>query len=622
MYKRTLLKNHHREIQLISRRTGLALLIIGLLLLFLISRLVYLQIIKNELYTTLSTQNAIDLIPDEPTRGLIFDRKGTLIAENIPVFSLDIIPNQVANLSKTLNDLKKIIVLNDSDLQQFYKQLKQHRRFEEIPLKLRLNEKEVAQFSEHQYRFPGVIVKGRLMRHYPYGESFAHVLGYVGRINAKELSEIDVINYSASHYIGKLGIEKYYEDELHGKVGYEEVETDASGQSIRSLKKTKGKPGSNLYLTIDTDLQLAAEKALLGHRGTIVAIEPNTGQVLAIVSQPSFDPNSFVVGISQHDYQELQLSEGKPLFDRALRGLYPLGSTIKPYIALQALQSGMTTPDFAISDNGLFTLPNSQHVFHDMKKQGHGRVNLAKAIAASCNIYFYQLALKMGIQQIDDVLTEFGFGQVTGIDLDGELPGTVSSPAWKKKTRGTRWYLGDTIISAIGQGDMQATPLQLAQAVATLSTRGKRVLPYLLLREEQPNQPTVIHDPIELDPIKLDDDLYWDTVIKAMQDVVTSPLGTAYRYFRDSRGYALAAKSGTAAVVKRRIPNEEDKQENMPLKLRDHHIFVVFAPIENPQIALALITENSNNAINAARIILDYFFGSQKNANRYAENKT
>jgi penicillin-binding protein 2 len=622
MQKRISIKNHNHEIQLVARRCMLALLMISILIGLLVSRLVYLQIYKNTLYTTLSTNNAIDLVPVEPTRGLIYDRRGVLLAENVPVFSLDIIPLQVSNMRRTLGELKKIITISDNDVNQFNKQLKQYRRFDEIPLKLRLTEEEVARFTENQYRFPGVLVKARLMRHYPYFESFAHVLGYVGRINAKELDEIDQVNYSASHYIGKLGIEKYYEEELHGKVGYEEVENDASGKPIRVIKKINGVPGKNIYLTLDSGLQIAAEKALLGNRGAIVAIQPSTGQILAMVSEPSYDPNRFVLGISRADYLNLQKSIDKPLYDRALRGLYPLASTIKPYIALEGLQSSATTPEYTISDPGWFKLPNSSHIFHDWERHGHGKVNLARAITSSCDIYFYELAMKMGIQRIDDILYQFGYGSKTGVDLDGELPGIVASPEWKRKNKGMRWYPGDTIISTIGQGDMQATPLQLAAAVSAMATRGRRVMPYLLLGEQLPGQAFVPQQSVPLAPVKLNDENYWDIVIKAMQDVVDSPQGTAYHLFGRKYGYTIAAKTGTAALSKRRNPNEEDKQENLPERLRDHHLFVAFAPVEAPQLALAIVTENSNNAIEAARIIFDYYLGKQQHADRPVESKT
>ncbi len=613
MQKRIPIKNHREEIQLTAQRSILGLIFICLLIFLLILRLAYLQIYKHDMYSTQSTKNWLDLVPVEPTRGLIYDRNGILLAENIPVFSLDVIPYQVQDLSKSINALKKIVALSDSDIHQFHRQLKQHRRFDEIPLKLRLTEDEVARFTENQYHFPGIIIKARLMRHYPFKEYFSHVLGYVGRISTKELDEIDAINYSASNYIGKSGIEKYYEEELHGNVGYEEAENDASGKPIRILKEIKSHPGKNIYLTLDSHLQYVAEKALAGHRGAIVILQPQTGQVLAMVSQPNYDPNLFVLGINRKDYQALNESKERPLFNRALRGLYPFASTIKPYFALQALDTQVITPNFSIFDPGWFQLPNYSRFFHDSSRHGHGTVNLNKAILASCDIYFYTLANKMGIHSMDDILTRFGFGSVTGIDLDDELSGVVASPEWKRKTKGTSWYEGDTIISGIGQGYMQTTPLQLATAVAALANRGQRFIPSLLLGEQIPGRNYQPQTPVPLPPIVLQDKKNWEIVIDAMQDVVNSPQGTA-RSYGHGHTYTIAAKTGTGQVASRRNPDEQDKQEALPEKLRDHHLFIAFAPVDNPKIALAIVTENSYATIDAARMIFDYYLTCTQDA--------
>ncbi|HEX4045235.1 MAG TPA: penicillin-binding protein 2 [Gammaproteobacteria bacterium] len=606
--KRIPIKNLHQEIQLIGKRTMLALLLIIVLIICLITRLVYLQIDKHDMYETLSTKNWLDLVPIEPTRGLIYDRKGVLLAENIPVFSLDIIPMQVPDMRKTLAELGSLVVLSPNDIQQFKKQLKQHRRFDEIPLKLRLSEEEVARLAENQYRFPGVVIRARLMRHYPFGASFSHVLGYVGRINTQELQEIDQINYSASHYIGKLGIEKYYEEELHGTVGYEQVENDAKGKPIRVLKEIKGTPGKNIYLTLDSQLQFVAEQAIAGHRGAIVIVQPATGQVLAMVSEPSYDPNLFVVGISQKDYQALQQSPDRPLFNRALRGLYPPASTLKPFIALAALHLGIITPEETIYDPGWFQLSNSTQRFRDWRRGGHGTVNVTRAIISSCDTYFFELAVKMGIRQIDTVLTQFGFGAPTGIDLEDELPGVVPSPEWKKRVKGVSWYNGDTINSVIGQGYTQVTPLQLAAATVTIANRGKRLVPYLLLSEQMPGGKPVLQAPIPLDPLPYQQQSYWDLVIRAMQGVV-SPQGTGSRY-GNTQTYTLAAKTGTAQVVARPKVDEEDNQDALPERFRDHHWFIAYAPVDKPQIAIAVISENSNIAIDITRTILNYYLGS------------
>lgn len=609
MQKRIPIKNHQREIQLISHRAMLGLIVMCMLMTIILIRLAFLQINKHDMYTTLATKNWLDLVPIEPTRGLIYDRNKVLLAENIPVFSLDIIPMQVTNLKKTLITLGSLVELSENDISQFKRQLKQHRRFDEIPLKLRLSDEEVARISENQFRLPGVTIRARLMRHYPFGESFSHVLGYVGRINTQELNEIDPINYSASHYIGKLGIEKYYEDELHGTVGYEEVENDASGRAIRVLKEIKGKPGKNIYLTLDSSLQFTIEKALGEHKGAVVAIQPNTGQILALVSKPTYDPNNFVIGISQQDFRALQQSDSRPLFNRALRGLYPLASTIKPYLALKGLDANVINATDTTYDPGYFQIRNNSHRFHDWFRRGHGNVNVSKAIASSCDTFFYSLGLKMGIRNIDAILTQFGFGQVTGVDLEEELPGIVATPEWKLRAKGVRWYEGDTVNSSIGQGSMLATPLQLANAVATLANRGQRYIPYLLLGEQEVDQPYTAQQPIPLEAVTIQDSNNWETIIKAMEDVIKTPQGTAYTNFGRNYKYTVAAKTGTAQIVALKLGrhNEVADQSSIPEKLRDHGLLIAFAPVEQPKLAIAIVTENSHATVEIARTIFDYY---------------
>lgn len=607
MYKRIPIKNHVEEIQLVTNRVIFALVIMCILIMLLIARLAYLQLNKHDLYTTLSKKNWLDLVPIEPTRGLIFDRNGIMLAENVPVFSLDVLPDKIDNMPQTLSDVAKIVSLTDTEIAQFQKQLKQHRRFDEIPLKLRLTEEEVAKFSEQQYRFRGVAVKARLMRHYPLGASFVHVLGYVGRINTQELNEIDPTNYSASNYIGKLGIEKYYEDELHGSVGYEQVENDARGEPVRTLNQIKPTPGENLYLTIDSKLQLAAEQALAGHRGAVVVIQPTSGQVLALVSEPTYDPNVFVAGVSSADYKTLQQSPDRPLYNRALRGLYPLASTIKPYMALQGLNTGVTNTRYTINDRGWFQLKNSARIFHDWKRHGHGSVNITKAIASSCDTYFFDLANKMGIQRIDDILDQFGFGQLTGIDLSEELPGNVASPAWKKRVKGVAWYPGDTLNSGIGQGSMLATPLQLASAVATLANRGQRYTPSLLLSEQEPGKAIIKMTPNPLEKIILTDPSYWGVIITGMQNVVNTPEGTGGKFGKNTP-YSVAIKTGTAQVTKKRNYNvDHEDQSDIPEAHRDHSLLIAFAPADQPKIAVAVVMENNSYAAVVARKVIDYY---------------
>ncbi len=615
MQKRIAIKNHLEEIRLISQRSIAALVIMAILVCMLIFRLGYLQLSKHDLYTTLSQKNWLDLVPLEPTRGLIYDRHGILLADNVPVFSLDVTPYKVENIPKMLAEVSRIVALSDTEIAQFQKQLKQHRRFDEIPLKLRLTETEVAKFYESQYHFPGVVIRARLLRHYPYGKSFSHVIGYIGRINPEELNDIDVSNYSASNYIGKQGVEKFYEDELHGTVGYEQAENDASGEPVRILNQIKPTPGRNLYLTLDSKLQLAAEQALDGHRGAIVAIEPTSGQVLALVSEPGFDPNIFIDGISSTDYHDLQLSPDRPLYNRALRGLYPFASTIKPFIAIGGLEFSVTNTDFTLYDPGWFKLRNSEHVFHDWRHHGHGVVNLNRAITSSCDTYFWDLGVKLGIQRIDNILTQFGFGEPTGIDMDDELGGNVASPAWKRKVKGAPWYEGDTIAAVIGQGFMQTTPLQLAAGVAAIANRGIRYTPYLMLGSQEPNKAYVVQSPALTDKVNIHSPDTWQAVIDGMRNVVESPVGTGFRLRHAP--YSVAAKTGTAQVYSRKqAANEADELNEalIPERLRNHSLLIAFAPVENPKIAVAVIVENSHAAAGVARQVLDSYLAPNTKA--------
>jgi penicillin-binding protein 2 len=617
MPRRIAIKNHIQEIQLTTERCYAALFLMIILVVLLIVRLGFLQLAKHDMYTTLSQKNWLDLVPMEPTRGLIYDRNGVLLAENIPVFSLDIIPDKVVNLPQTLAQIAKIIPLSDTEIAQFHKERKQRRRFDEIPLKLRLSETEVAKFSENQYRFPGVLIKARLMRNYPLGGTMSHILGYVGRINLDELDNIDPANYSASNYIGKLGIEKYYEKVLHGTVGYEQAENDASGEPLRVLKRINPIPGKNLYLTIDSNLQMVAEQALTGLRGAIVAIQPSTGQVLALVSEPTYDPNLFVAGISNADFQALQQSKDRPLYNRALRGQYPFGSTIKPFMAIEALDSGITTPKETIFDPGRYQIPGTEHILHDDVHRGHGTVNISRAITVSCDTYFWNLGHKMGIKRIDDILNRFGFGQLAGIDVGEELPGNVASPQWKKRAKGLGWYEGDTMNSVIGQGFMQTTPLQLATGVSAIANRGIRITPHLLLSEQLPGKNAILYQPKPIPPVILNDPNIYEIVINAMEGVITSPEGTGRLHFGRNVLYTAAGKTGTAqnfSIKHRNSRDEAEAQENLPEQLRDNSLFIVFAPVEKPQIAIAVMVENSSMAGTVARKILDYYLLGTKNS--------
>lgn len=612
MSRRLAFNDPHLEKRRFMGRLWVAIGAIVLLTLLLVTRLFYLQVVQQGLYTTLSQQNQLSLIPIAPNRGLIYDRNGVLLAENVPVFSLDIIPDHTKHLDKTLVGLQKIIVISPEDLQEFRLQLKRHRPFEPIPLKYGLTEKEVARFSVNQYRFPGVVVNARLLRHYPLGEAMANVVGYVGRINQQDLRQIDVDNYSASNYIGKVGTEKEYEKLLHGTTGYQQVEIDASGRTVRTLKKIAPTAGENIFLTIDSGLQIAAEKALGKERGSVVAIDPNNGEVLALVSHPSYDPNLFVKGISANAFHALQTSPDKPLFNRAIRGQFPLASTIKPFIALGGLSAGVIKPDTTIYDPGLFRYAN--HTYKDWiykyNHSGHGEVDVSKAIIVSCDTFFYRLSLEMGVTQIDDILSQFGFGKATGLDMGGERAGLLPTPAWKRRVEGLPWYTGDTIISGIGQGSMLATPLQLANGIAIIAEHGVRYQPHLLLKMVNTDKSIEKPDPIEAPPVTLENPDDWNVVIKAMEGVVRSinPWGTARLRFGPNPPYSVAAKTGTAQLIRAR--GEAARDERMiPKRLRDHSLFIAFAPIHHPKIAIGVVVENSESAPTVARKILDYYLG-------------
>jgi len=603
MSKRITLHDHIRETELFFRRSRVLVVLVFILSVFMITRLWYLQIFEHDRYTTLSEQNQLNVIPIEPNRGLIYDRNGVLLAENVPVFSLEITPDRVKNLKTVIDQLQKIIQIDEDDLKHFYKEKHQRRSFDPVTLKLKLTDEEVAKFSVNQFKFPGIAVKARLLRRYPLGPAFAHVVGYVGRINEEELKILDPSNYAASNFVGKIGIEKSYEKLLHGKVGTEQVETDASGREVRILRRTAPTPGKDIYLTIDSGLEIAAERALEGHRGSVVAIDPRNGEVLALVSAPSYDPNLFVKGISSKAFNALNKSLGRPLYNRAIRGQYPFASTIKPFLAVQGLDTGVLTRATRIRDPGWFKLPFSSHEYKDWRKGGHGTVDTRRAIVISCDTFFYTLAYRMGINRIDNILTRFGFGIKTGIEMAEELPGLVPSPAWKLRRKAQPWYPGDTVISGIGQGYMLTTPLQLAAGMAALSKHGHRWQPHLLLRSIDTNRQTQYYKPRERYPVQLKKDWVWHYVNKAMREVIT--VGTGYRFGRDAP-YTVAAKTGTAQVFSSKF-HAPFKKKDLPEHLRDHTLFIAYAPIDNPKIAVAVVAEHSSRASNIAREVMDYY---------------
>ncbi|MGX6642910.1 penicillin-binding protein 2 [Legionella pneumophila] len=608
MYRNQSFKNYRAESQHQRFRLNLLIAILIILSLILILRLAFLQISEFKRYQTLSLKNQMSVIPIAPPRGVILDRNGVLLAENIPVYVLEITPERVKDMKQTLTKLRELIPsITDEDIDSFNKTRLQNRSFVPIPIKLKLSQEEVATFASNQYHFPGVSIKARLMRHYPLGEITAHALGYVGRINIQELKQVDSTNYRATNFIGKAGIEKYYEDILHGKVGYQMVETDVSGRTLRIINKVNPHSGAKLYLSIDARLQEAAYNALKDKRGAVVVINSRNGEVLAMVSSPSFDPNIFVSGVSKADYKVLSNALQRPLFNRAVRGVYPPASTIKPFVGLAGLDKGFISTTTEIYDPGKYKLPTSSHVYRDWKKTGHGVINFKRAITVSCDTFFYQLGNKMGISNIEDMLVKFGLGQLTHVDLHEEANGVIPSARWKRQTKGVSWYPGDTLISAIGQGFMLATPLQMANATASLSQHGQRFRPHLLIKTVNSDTNEMEeYKPFEEYPVSLRDEANWDVVIDAMHSVLTSNEGTGYRFGRNPP-YPVAGKTGTAQVYSGR-QYEKAKYEDIPEHLRDNSLFIAFTPVEKPEIAIAVVVENDTIASTVARKVLDTYY--------------
>lgn len=601
-------KNYRAESQHQRFRLNLLVAMLIILSLILVLRLAFLQISEFKRYQTLSLKNQMSIIPIAPPRGVILDRNGVLLAENIPVYVLEIIPEHVKNIDNTLVQLQKLLPsLSNEELRLFKRAKKQNRSFVPIPIKLKLTQEEVATFAINQYHFPGVSIKARLMRHYPLGEITAHVLGYVGRINIAELKSVNSTNYRATNFIGKSGIEKYYEDTLHGTVGYQTVETDVSGRTLRVMDKQNPHSGAKLYLSIDARLQEAAYLALKDKRGAVVVIDTNNGEILTMVSSPSFDPNLFVGGISSKNYKILSNALQRPLFNRAVRGVYPPASTIKPFVGLAGLDQGFVTTTFQIYDPGKYKLPTASHVYRDWKKTGHGMIDFKRAITVSCDTYFYQLGNKMGISNIEDMLVKFGLGQLTHVDLVEEASGIVPSVRWKRQAKGVAWYPGDTIISSIGQGFMLATPLQMANATATLGQHGQRFRPHLLTKTVNGDNGQVRqYKPLEEYPIKLKEEANWGIVGEAMHSVLTSNEGTGYRFGRNPP-YPVAGKTGTAQVFSGR-QYDKTRYEDIPEALRDNSLFIAFTPVEKPRLAIAVVVENDAIASTVARKVLDTYY--------------
>jgi penicillin-binding protein 2 len=575
-----------------------------------VARLVDLQIENHAHFTTLSQDNRVKIEPLPPTRGLIYDTKGVLLADNYPSFSLEITPEKVEDLGTTIAQLRTLINIDDKDVKRFERLRTQRRRFEGVPIRFNLTQEEVARISVNSYRLPGVDVRAELVRYYPLGEYTAHVLGYVGRINEDELKRIDNSDYAATNYIGKTGVEKAYEDLLHGHVGHEQVEVNARGRVLRVLESHAPTPGRDLRLFLDISLQRAAAAALGSNRGAVVAIDPRTGGVLAMVSRPTFDPNLFVEGINFDDYRALRDSPDNPLFNRAIRGQYPPGSTIKPFIALAGLETGVVNAGTTKYCPGFYRLPGQEHKYRDWRRGGHGAVDLHKAIVQSCDVYFYDLAHDVGIDRLDDFLAQFSFGRPTGVDVAGERGGLLPSREWKRAARNQPWYPGETLIVGIGQGSFLATPMQLATAVATLAARGRFSQPRVARASHLPGKPglddiAAVSRQLPIDPRHL------EQVIAAMTDVVEGNRGTARRIRTDA--YRIAGKTGTAQVFTVG-QKERYRAQDVEERMRDHALFIAFAPVDDPRIAVAVIVENGGHggsvAAPIAREVMDSYLGN------------
>ena len=602
------LKDTDQETRLISKRITISALLVTLIFTVILSRVFYLQIVLHDQYSTLSQSNRVKVVPIAPTRGLIFSHDGVLLADNRPSFSLEIVPEKTEDMDRLLQQLAGIMELKESDISQFKTRLKQKRRFESIPLIFNLSDEEVAKISVDLHNLPGVDVVARLNRYYPLGQNTSHTIGYVGMINEEEMKDLDVSNYSATSHIGKLGVEKAYEDLLHGRVGYQQVEVNAQGRVVRVLDRTPPIPGKNIYLTLDLSLQNLAMQALAGQRGAIVAVNPDTGGILAMVSSPGYDPNLFVNGIDSKTYNGYLASAATPLLNRVLQGKYPPGSTIKPMLGLTALRYGVRVPADTTWCPGWYILKGTSLKKGDWKKDGHGHASLGRAIAESCDVYFYALANDLGIDRIYESLYQFGLGQKTGIDITGESTGLLPSREWKRKTHNEAWYLGETLNIGIGQGSILATPLQLAISTAAIASRGKVLQPHLFSEARDPLTDKIIRR-AEVEQIHTvsNSEEQWNHVISAMSDVVHAANGTAKKIGVGAI-YRFAGKSGTAQVFSL-ARDEKYEADKLVKELHDHALFIAFAPVDRPRIAVAIILENggggSANAAPIARQLFD-----------------
>jgi penicillin-binding protein 2 len=619
------IKDHHSEKRMFFGRVIFSAVVGTLLLGVVIARLVQLQVIDHEEFAEKSQGNRIRMEALPPIRGLIFDRKGRVLAENLPAYQLELIPEQVPDLDDTLTRLARLGLIEQADIGRIRDLSSSGPRFKPVTLRFRLTDDEIAEFALQRPRFQGVDFQPRLIRYYPHGEIAAHAIGYVGAITTEDLTRLPAAEYAGTAHTGKSGVEFRNETLLHGNAGHQQVVTNARGRQVpadpRDLTQTlaprvPGEPGDNIHLTLDLDLQIVAVRAMGGMRGSVVAIDPQNGEILALVSAPAFDPNLFAIGMSAAEFNALQYDLDRPLFNRALRGSYPPGSTIKPMLSLAALETGATNLTRRNYCPGYYSLPGSSHRYRDWKPEGHGSVDLHDAIEQSCDVYFYNISRDIGIDRMHFYLDQFGLGRPTGIDLAGEKEGLLPSREWKRGAFRERadqvWFPGETVIASIGQGYMLATPLQLANAVAAMATRGRRYEPHIVAATENTitGERTSI-EPKSVEPVRIDNEFYWESVVQAMHDVMQGPAGTARAVGRGAP-YTMAGKSGTAQVFTV-AQDEEYDAETVEERLRDHALFIAFAPLEDPQIAVAVVIENgasgSRVAAPIARAVMDQHLG-------------
>ncbi|MGM0905819.1 MAG: penicillin-binding protein 2 [Pseudomonadota bacterium] len=626
MRQRTHIRDHDTEAAVFGRRVLVAMVIVVAAFVALASNMYHLQVSEHNELQTRSNDNRIKLLPLAPNRGLIYDRNGVLLAENTPIYSLDITPEEIDDLDSTLNQLQKLLSFPDATIERFYRNLKNQRRFNNVPLMDNLNEQQLAVFAAQQHKYPGVSIEARLIRNYPHKELLTHAVGYVAKINRNDVEKLresgELPNYAASRTIGKLGIEKYYEKELHGEVGYQSVEVNNRGRAVRTLSIEAPTPGQDIVLELDLELQRKAAELLGEQRGSIILMDATTGGILSMASTPSYDPNWFVNGISVNQYQSLLNSTQSPLLNRVTQGAYPPASTIKPQIGLLGLEDGTITEKTRIWDPGWFEIKGVDRRYRDWLAWGHGWVDVETAITESCDTFYYDLALKLGVDKISSFMEQFGFGQKTGIDIHEEVPALMPSRGWKRARFGQPWYAGETLSVGIGQSYWTATPMQLAVATAMIANKGEHLVPRLLrgkIQEGEFEEALITHR----EPLTLEDSGNWEVITQGMRNVNMEQKGTAQAAFKDAP-YSSAGKTGTAQV--RSLGQEEEyNAEDIAERYRDNAMYVGYAPADDPKVIVAVTIENSlggggSVAAPVARKMLDLWHTRFNNGNKQQED--